>query len=202
MRSRRLATSGDGMPEAGKVEAQAPGALAPPSVRFHSGTRKRRTQGIRVRPHPQAHRILPKHRGPVSRPFAPGCAAWGPCPAGHSRGGARAQPVLCGSDLEMQPACLCARGLSRKALQRRRERRGRGMEAERVGALREPCRGLPLSLFSRPGYRLWDHPAVPDSHLWSSRTEGVKGANPLEAESPSVMVGASHRQMGWGASWR
>ena len=81
MRSRRLATSGDGMPEAGKVEAQAPGALAPPSVRFHSGTRKRRTQGIRVRPHPQAHRILPKHRGPVSRPFAPGCAAWGPCPA-------------------------------------------------------------------------------------------------------------------------
>ena len=71
------------------------------------------------------------------------------------------------------------------------------MAVERVGVLREPCRGLLLSVFSRPGCRLWDHPAVPDGHLWSSRTEG-QGCNPLEAKSPSVMVGASHGQMGWG----
>lgn len=43
MRSRRLATSGDRVPGAGKVEAQAPGrdAVARPSIRFHSGTRMR-----------------------------------------------------------------------------------------------------------------------------------------------------------------
>lgn len=50
MRSRRLATSGDGVPGAAKVEAQAPGwdAMARPSIRFHSGTRTRSgaTRGI------------------------------------------------------------------------------------------------------------------------------------------------------------
>lgn len=43
MRSRRLATSGDGVPGEGKVGARAPGwdAAAPLSVGFHSGMRMR-----------------------------------------------------------------------------------------------------------------------------------------------------------------
>lgn len=86
MRSRRLATSGDGVPGAGKVGARAPGwdALARPIVSFHSGMRMRSgaPRGIESG-HTRRRTSSSASTGQVSRPFAPGCAAWGPraaCP--------------------------------------------------------------------------------------------------------------------------
>lgn len=108
MRSRRLATSGDGVPGAGKVGARAPGwdALARPIVSFHSGMRMRSgaPRGIE-----SGH----------TRRRTSSSASTGRSPAPLRRAVPRGDlglPVLCEADLEMQGAFLCASGLSRKVL--------------------------------------------------------------------------------------
>ena len=117
MRSRRLATSGGGVPGEGKVGARAPGwdAVAPPSASFHSGVRLRSgaPRGLEsgharrlTHPPPAPAVSAPLHRPPpapaVSAPLRR-AVPWGPGPA---------RPLE--ADLETQGAFLCACGLSRR----------------------------------------------------------------------------------------
>ena len=116
MRSRRLATSGGGVPGEGKVGARAPGwdAVTPPSASFHSGVRLR-SGAPRGLESGHARRLT--HPPPAPAVSAPlrRAVPWGPRPA---------RPLE--ADLETQGAFLCACGLSRRFFRGDRSIEGAG----------------------------------------------------------------------------
>lgn len=172
-----------------------------PSIRFHSGTRTalRCNQGNEVRPHPAGAPHPPRAISPVSPARLPPrlCQRGDLGPAGRGHGGVRG-PSLSSAERTLRcrvPVCTACPG---RFLEETGAAKGAGMGRSVWVHLGGALKGSALSVFSRPGCRLWDHPAVPDGHLLEFKDRGGQGCNVLEGRSPSVMVGCLMGRWGGG----